>query len=511
MKFLYLTLNLLLLSVFSTYAQSGKITVTGSLPNRQDGEIISFDKPIGSFPVSFYLKEVDDATVKNQSISANLSLSHKGLIYLYEKPYGTPTMSFYAEPGDTIIFKELNGQYFFEGKNAKANDIYANRQIYTDSMGFDNFQPVEAFAHQKDEVIIDKYFNLKKVEFTNKFKMLFDSKEISSDCFLTFKDLIDQQISSDVAGIASGFRDNKDAKQKFKCVLSTEKLNNLISSFVSKYDDGDTKINFASKILGGNIIINAKLKEYNLTDKGKLNDAKWHKISKQLGKEYEEVQMFDLINDDKSKEMIFGRSILLLLKLQVVDLKNTVQALTIFKENFPNSVFINPIIDQIQQVTGENIAFQKIQTVVNYLGNISFFNAKTGLSVADSPIKSKSFEDLMQEKFKNESVFIDGWATYCGPCIKEFKNSNDLRTFLRSKNIETLYISVDQNASHERWRKMIADYELNGYHLFASDKLRDIFNGPFQYIPSYYFYSKGKLKKIEGKPSDKETFYLQFD
>lgn len=499
-----------ILSFFTAVAQIPTVTISASLPNRTDGEVISFDKPIGSFPSAFYLNKNENCTVKNQSINIAISLTDKGLIYLYEKPYATPLMSFYAEPGDTILFKELNGKYIFEGKNAAANAIYANQQIFIDSTGTIDFQPVAIFENQKNEELIKINFESKKTEFTNKFKKLYENKQISKDCYFSFKDLIEQNIDNWAGNLSETFRDNADAKLKFKCQLNTESLNRLIAHFTEKYNTGNN-INYASKVLDGNVNSNAKWKLYNLKSKGKVNVGKWQAIGGKLSKEFEDVKLFDFVIDDKRKEMILGRTLLLMVKLQAVETKNAIAAFDVLKENFPNSIFINPIIDQIEQVSGIKLAESKNVVSNNYRGNISFFNDKTGLSVSNSPIKSKSLEALMKEKFTDESIFIDGWATYCGPCIKEFKNSKDLHSFLKSKNIESLYISVDQDVSSERWKKMIADYGLNGYHLFASDKLRDIFNSPFQFIPSYYFYSKGKLKKLDGKPSDKEKFYAQFD
>jgi hypothetical protein len=507
----HLVMKLIILSllyfVSGFFILHGQVTIIGNLPNRQDGEIISFDKPIGIFPATFYLDKGDNCTISNQSINTTIPLPNKGIIYIYEKPYASPLLSFYAEPGDTIIFREFNKKFLFEGKNAKANEIYANKKMFADSVGIDNFQPVDLFINKNLEESIKFSFELKKNEFINRFRRLFENKEITQNCDLSFEELITQNIYGWAASLAISFRDNPEVKAKYRCKLDNNKLNDLALYFTAKCSSsGDNS--FISKMLGNTIMVNASCKKYIVKDKASFKKAKWHLISNGLSKEFKEIEMFDFIDDDRHKEMIFGSTILLLVQLQAVERENAKQAFGAFKENFPKSIFIKPIENQLG-INEEEVDILS-KNDFSYLGKISFYDSKIGLTISNKSVESKTFEELLREKFPNESVFIDGWATYCSPCIKEFANSKNLYKFLKTKNIEMFYISVDQDVSLQRWKKMISDYNLNGYHLFASDKLRDIFNGPFQLIPSYYFYSNGKLKKISGVPSDEEKFYSQF-
>jgi thiol-disulfide isomerase/thioredoxin len=76
---------------------------------------------------------------------------------------------------------------------------------------------------------------------------------------------------------------------------------------------------------------------------------------------------------------------------------------------------------------------------------------------------------------KGKYVYIDIWATWCGPCIREIPSLKKLEHQFKDKNIEFVSISVDNGrgykgdatAAYQGWKKMIADKALGGTQLFA--------------------------------------------
>ncbi|MCG1034778.1 TlpA family protein disulfide reductase [Polaribacter sargassicola] len=75
-----------------------------------------------------------------------------------------------------------------------------------------------------------------------------------------------------------------------------------------------------------------------------------------------------------------------------------------------------------------------------------------------------SLDDL-----KGKYVYIDVWATWCGPCIAEVPSLKKLEKEYHDKNIEFMSISIDKEKDHEKWQKMIVDKELKGIQLFADN------------------------------------------
>ena len=85
-----------------------------------------------------------------------------------------------------------------------------------------------------------------------------------------------------------------------------------------------------------------------------------------------------------------------------------------------------------------------------------------------------SLDDL-----KGKYLYLDIWATWCGPCIAEIPSLKKLEKEFHGKNIEFVSISIDRMKDHEKWKKMIVDKELKGIQLFADN------NWDSQFIKDY--------------------------
>ncbi len=72
-------------------------------------------------------------------------------------------------------------------------------------------------------------------------------------------------------------------------------------------------------------------------------------------------------------------------------------------------------------------------------------------------------------------VYVDVWATWCGPCKAEIPALKALDKAYQGKNIQFVSISIDDDRSHggswekakADWKAMVADEELGGMQLFA--------------------------------------------
>lgn len=71
------------------------------------------------------------------------------------------------------------------------------------------------------------------------------------------------------------------------------------------------------------------------------------------------------------------------------------------------------------------------------------------------------------EDFKGKYVYLDIWATWCGPCRAEIPSLKKIEEKYHGKNIEFVSISVDTDKDHEKWVKFVTDKELGGVQLFA--------------------------------------------
>lgn len=125
-----------------------------------------------------------------------------------------------------------------------------------------------------------------------------------------------------------------------------------------------------------------------------------------------------------------------------------------YRAEFPNSPFLNVLEPGVK----ENLRFQ----------NSRITDKDYHILTCDSTITS--LEDAVKP-FKGKVVYIDVWATWCGPCLKEFQYLPTLKEKAHNMDVVYLYISIDRPEERKKWEKTIAYHQLKGYHLLVNEKL----------------------------------------
>lgn len=168
-----------------------------------------------------------------------------------------------------------------------------------------------------------------------------------------------------------------------------------------------------------------------------------------------------------------------------------------YKTDFPKSKYIKYLVPLIEPI----VKFQKAANT-KFNDNIRFIN------------NYKKMDSLTEviETLKGKKIYIDVWASWCGPCKSEFEYKDKLMNLLRSKGIEILYISIDDDKNDLQWKKMIKFYNLQGLHIRANSQLildlRRIYNqSGYLAIPWYILIDNdGKIIKNHAKkPSETEA------
>lgn len=104
-------------------------------------------------------------------------------------------------------------------------------------------------------------------------------------------------------------------------------------------------------------------------------------------------------------------------------------------------------------------------------------------------------------KYRGKYVYVDMWASWCVPCIKEIPYLKTLEKELQNDNVCFLSLSIDTNEA--AWKKKVADLGLEGELVVNKDnKLCEALN--VTGIPFFLIYDKeGKLYKYNTyRPSD---------
>jgi thiol-disulfide isomerase/thioredoxin len=71
------------------------------------------------------------------------------------------------------------------------------------------------------------------------------------------------------------------------------------------------------------------------------------------------------------------------------------------------------------------------------------------------------------EDFKGKYVYIDVWATWCGPCRAEIPSLKKTEEMYHDKNIVFVSISIDVDKDHDKWKNFVSEKQLGGVQLFA--------------------------------------------
>lgn len=71
------------------------------------------------------------------------------------------------------------------------------------------------------------------------------------------------------------------------------------------------------------------------------------------------------------------------------------------------------------------------------------------------------------EDFAGKYVYIDVWATWCGPCRAEIPFLKKTEARYEGKNIEFVSISIDVKKDFKKWKKFVGDKKLGGTQVFA--------------------------------------------
>lgn len=111
-------------------------------------------------------------------------------------------------------------------------------------------------------------------------------------------------------------------------------------------------------------------------------------------------------------------------------------------------------------------------------------------------------ENIALADLKGKYVFIDFWATWCGPCIAELPHYRQLVKDYADRNIEFISISVDKDKP--KWEKMVKEENFDWIQLHDGINMNDDYI--VRYIPSFIFIdTEGKIIDPRApRPSDQK-------
>jgi len=100
-----------------------------------------------------------------------------------------------------------------------------------------------------------------------------------------------------------------------------------------------------------------------------------------------------------------------------------------------------------------------------------------------------SFKEIL-ENYKDKTIVIDVWASWCGDCIKGMPKVKALQK--QFPNVEYVFLSLDKKT--DAWKKGIEKYNVVGNHYYMKSGWKGKFGNflDLDWIPRYMVVDKNK-------------------
>jgi len=233
---------------------------------------------------------------------------------------------------------------------------------------------------------------------------------------------------------------------------------------------------------------------------GQLVSADFEKrVNEEYKKEVEDESIFDEIKYSQALLKIFKT-------IKSQNIKNALATEIAYGINPANEMSETIYNELMANVSDENFKteltekYNKIKTLVkgNPSPKFNYENYKGGTT---------SLDDL-----KGKFVYIDVWATWCGPCKREIPFLKEVEKQYHGKNIEFVSISIDNVKDHDKWKEFVDKEQLGGIQLFANNAWESQFVKDYaiEGIPRFILVdTEGNIVSADApRPSDKRLVEL---
>ncbi|GAA4043710.1 hypothetical protein GCM10022409_32170 [Hymenobacter glaciei] len=202
-----------------------------------------------------------------------------------------------------------------------------------------------------------------------------------------------------------------------------------------------------------------------------------------------------------------GNVILTALSLNAMSAADFARVFADYRRMFPASPYVPIIARALPRAPATPVVASQNQT----FGQLAPGTRALAFAPAPGLDTVRTLAALVRQQFAGRPVFVDFWASWCGPCIAEFRYEPGLHEFASKNGIEVLYISVDQPGYRGKWAALAAKNGLRGYHYLASPAVQESLKSVIPFIPRYMLFDKsGQLVEASAyHPSDGEKLYQQ--
>lgn len=126
--------------------------------------------------------------------------------------------------------------------------------------------------------------------------------------------------------------------------------------------------------------------------------------------------------------------------------------------------------------------------------DVEVLNIHKGDTIPDFFLANELDSLVSIRTFKDQVLYVNFWATWCGPCVANMPNLNKLIDHY-AKNPTIRFVNICLDSEKDKWLISIQKHELRGVNLYAEKnwnaKLRSSFN--IKGIPHYMIINPGNV------------------